>query len=311
MAFETKMAIPQFQAELLSNSPFSVLGKTMSELDGLIDQRRGDAYVKSLAPETMNDPQALYGAINQAPTIQSRALLSNSLSNMTEMKNLELLAEKSRMENALIPSKIQTANLEVQKTQSEIDKNKADVLTKEVAIVDREKEKDMAKIDRTAIAKSDLSTYDSAISTIDKLRKHKGLEAGTGASSVFNFIPGTDQKDFSAVVEQLKSENFLAGIKNMKGMGALSDAEGAKIASAIGNLDTGQSTEQFKESLNTIFNTFEAGKQRTQEQYKDVLNPEKVNEQNAQPNTEKKVVGRSKTKDGQTILFYSDGSYGQ
>ncbi|MGL6034941.1 MAG: hypothetical protein ACRC0N_07745, partial [Acinetobacter johnsonii] len=50
-------------------------------------------------------------------------------------------------------------------------------------------------------------------------------------------IPSTDARDFQARIENLKSQVFLPTVKALQGMGALSNAEGEKIASAVANLD--------------------------------------------------------------------------
>ncbi len=48
----------------------------------------------------------------------------------------------------------------------------------------------------------------------------------------------------------------------MKGMGALSDAEGARIEKAVASLDTSQSKKSFMNSLNIIKATLEKAQQK-------------------------------------------------
>lgn len=84
------------------------------------------------------------------------------------------------------------------------------------------------------------------------LIKHPGITSGTGWSHFASIVPGSAAKDFAAQVETLKAQVFMPAIQQMKGMGALSNTEGARVEAAISNLDTSQSTEQFKKSLEVI-----------------------------------------------------------
>ena len=95
-----------------------------------------------------------------------------------------------------------------------------------------------------------------ALQLVDTLLKHPGREWATGATFLSSYIPGTDAKDFASLVDTLKANAFLESIKSMKGFGALSDKEGAKLELAISNLDLSQSEESFIKSLNTMKETF-------------------------------------------------------
>lgn len=102
-------------------------------------------------------------------------------------------------------------------------------------------------------AQSQMDTINSTLATVDKVLNHPGLESGTGFGSDINaFFSGSEAADFRAVVDTLKSQQFLAQAKELKGMGALSDAEGARIERAVSSLNTNQSPEAFKESLGVI-----------------------------------------------------------
>ena len=105
----------------------------------------------------------------------------------------------------------------------------------------------------TTAAQDQLDTITSAISTVDGVMKHRGLEDGTGLGGDYNaWFNGTAAADFRAQVAVLKSQQFLAAAAQMKGMGALSDAEGARLEKAVASLDTAQSAEQFKNQLGVV-----------------------------------------------------------
>jgi hypothetical protein len=83
----------------------------------------------------------------------------------------------------------------------------------------------------------------------EKLFKHAGRKAGTGASSWMGNIPGTEAKGFQANLETFKSQTFLPMVSALKGMGALSDAEGKKITASVGALDPQMPEKEFEESI--------------------------------------------------------------
>jgi hypothetical protein len=93
--------------------------------------------------------------------------------------------------------------------------------------------------------------------TVDTILKHPGATGffygpGTFGGKMSGYIPGTDRKDIDALVTTLKSQQFMTGIKQMQGMGALSNSEGDKIASAVASLDLDQTPGAFKNALGVI-----------------------------------------------------------
>lgn len=77
----------------------------------------------------------------------------------------------------------------------------------------------------------------------------EGLSKTAGGWGVMAKIPGTDARSYSQQVETLKSQVFLNQVEKMKGMGALTDAEGARLEKAIASLDINLSKDQLKANL--------------------------------------------------------------
>jgi hypothetical protein len=99
------------------------------------------------------------------------------------------------------------------------------------------------------------TTVQEAKITINKLRNHPGLNAGTGASSTFdprNWIPGTAAYDFQEQNKQAEGQSFMAAREALKGAGQVTDFEGRKGEQAIANLRTAQSKEQYLDALTTL-----------------------------------------------------------
>ncbi|SDC25417.1 hypothetical protein [Paraburkholderia lycopersici] len=106
-----------------------------------------------------------------------------------------------------------------------------------------------------AVLQGGLATYDQALHTLDGLEKSPGLSKAVGFASSFPTLGGTDAANFEAQLDTFRAQNFLPMVANLKGMGALSDAEGKKLTDAVGALSTKQSEPAFRASLAGIKDT--------------------------------------------------------
>lgn len=101
---------------------------------------------------------------------------------------------------------------------------------------------------------SSISTQ-QALDQAESLFKHPGRAMGTGASSWTSMIPGTDAKGFKANLDTFKAQTFVPMVSALKGMGALSDAEGKKLSDSIGALDPTMPEKEFEASLKSVTRT--------------------------------------------------------
>jgi hypothetical protein len=121
-----------------------------------------------------------------------------------------------------------------------------------------------------AYSQSALDAFDRAIGTANRLLEHPGFNAGVGLPSINPLdgnlagmvVPGSPAADFRAELNALKAQVFLPMVQSMKGMGALSNAEGEKLTAAIGALDANMSESGFRSSLNRVIKDLQAYKQR-------------------------------------------------
>ena len=118
-------------------------------------------------------------------------------------------------------------------------------------------------------APADVATADRTLTYIDEVRKHPGLSMGTGVSSVFNSVPGTSGRDFDNRVKQLTSGAFLTAIDEMRGMGALSNAEGQTATAAVTRMDTSTSEEEFLAALKDYEDIVKLGRDRAASRIKE------------------------------------------
>ena len=117
-------------------------------------------------------------------------------------------------------------------------------------------------------ANNAVATFDNSLETIDKILNSKGFESAVGARIPFiDSLPGSDAQETIGLIETLESQNFLNQIEKMKGLGALSNAEGQKVSSAIGSLNRNMSEEAFKRSLNQIKQFLEKGRRNVIKKY--------------------------------------------
>lgn len=107
-------------------------------------------------------------------------------------------------------------------------------------------------------SQSAMDAFNRAIDSADRLLTHPGFSSAVGVKGLTGgllggwTVPGTDAADFKAELGALKAQVFLPMVQSMKGMGALSNAEGEKLTASIGALDQNMSEGAFKASLQRI-----------------------------------------------------------
>lgn len=142
---------------------------------------------------------------------------------------------------------------------------------------------EQAKRDKADAYNAGMDTLSRTIDTATKVINSPGFTGyfGTNLNPLSSrYIPGTDAADTEALVDTLKSQGFMSGIQQMKGMGALSNAEGQKVMDAIGNLSASQSEKSARAAINTIISTTQRAQQRMQQKYgKDIQTQSSIQSQ--------------------------------
>ena len=75
-------------------------------------------------------------------------------------------------------------------------------------------------------------------------------------------IPGTNAAGFASQLETFKAQTFLPQVQNLKGTGALSDAEGKRLTAAVGALDQKMKPAEFDAQLKIIENDLRKARAR-------------------------------------------------
>lgn len=140
-----------------------------------------------------------------------------------------------------------------------------------------------------------IASFDTMLGTLDRLSTHPGLSRSVGLYSKTPTIPGSDSANFQAELETFKSQAFIPMVAQLKGAGALSDAEGKKLTAAVGALDPRMGESAFRASIKRITDDMSAARGRLSG--------------GAQPQQQGgRTVTRTGTYGGRKVVQYSDGS---
>ena len=98
-----------------------------------------------------------------------------------------------------------------------------------------------------------VASFDSSLDTLSRLASHPGKSSAVGfGGTTSSLIPGTNAAGFASQLETFKAQTFLPQVQNLKGMGALSDAEGKRLTAAVGALDQKMKPAEFDAQLKII-----------------------------------------------------------
>lgn len=136
-----------------------------------------------------------------------------------------------------------------------------------------EKEKAEAKGKAEAEAQITLSTSLDEVQkmrdSVNGLLNSPGFDTIYGASGKLdprNLIPGTDASNASARRDQLDAMSFGMSIQKMRGMGALSDAEGKKVSAAYTRATSPKiSEEEARKAWTEVLGYLDTGEKRLRE----------------------------------------------
>lgn len=184
-----------------------------------------------------------------------------------EAKRQEILSAEAQRTVANFNAQIAAANSETQRGQLVLERDKfiADQKNKAGDVTNAAQDQfdnitqslELVKGLRAELSSSKGSIGTALAAQIPGVKT--GPAIGTTMGKLLALVPGTDAKDYRARLDTLKSQQFLTQAKQMKGMGALSDAEGARIERAVGSLDPDQSPEAFANALGVIESTLAKG----------------------------------------------------
>jgi hypothetical protein len=115
--------------------------------------------------------------------------------------------------------------------------------------------------EKVQTAEAGAAAIDNMLNTVERIKKNGRLDDVVGG--IEGRLPAVrdESVDAVALIETLGSQAFLAQIPNIKGMGALSNAEGEKLQAAFQNLSRTQSEKQFRANLDEASRLLKKGRE--------------------------------------------------
>jgi hypothetical protein len=145
-----------------------------------------------------------------------------------------------------------------------ITRQQVGTIPKNVAGAAAEEEIGKAQGQRESAAPNQIDSSTVALDLVKQIEEHPGRQGSTGWQANFPTLNGTQSKDFENLVEQAKSGAFLTAIQQMRGLGALSDAEGRAATAAVTRMNVATSDEGFMRAVRDYKQIVERGRTKAQ-----------------------------------------------
>ena len=111
-----------------------------------------------------------------------------------------------------------------------------------------------------------ITNLDNIINQVSYIQNHEGRYNGLPVDprvALKISLSPQQSYDYKSAVDTLKSQAFLNQVSQLKGLGALSNAEGEKVQTSLANLSISQSKKEFDRNLKIIIDTMNAAKVRS------------------------------------------------
>jgi hypothetical protein len=178
---------------------------------------------------------------------ETRKLAAEGVIKEAESKFAPQMAQAT-YQKLLTDTEVAKQNARVNAMNAQISRESNNLKRQELELKVQEARQKMDSTIREKAAEIDTArtSMDNMLNTADRILSTPKSVVGSAAGPVSSRIPTTTQStaDFEALVETLGSQAFMAQIPNLKGMGALSNAEGEKLQAALQNFSLKQSPEQ-------------------------------------------------------------------
>lgn len=208
----------------------------------------GDKVLANLPPQF--DPNALQATIAQGQTLTQR------LNDERQRQQQAEAARHNRSTEGLTAQGQQITMRGQNMTDSRA--REFNAVAQDANTVKREERKATADLTKN----SQIASFDTMLGTLDRLGAHPGLKRSVGVVGALPTMPGSDSANFQAELNTFQSQAFLPMVAQLKGMGALSDAEGKKLTAAVGALDPRMGEAAFRESVTRITEDMEQARER-------------------------------------------------
>ena len=176
-------------------------------------------------------------------------------------KDADIEIKKSELENKKLAAQLKRETDTLKRETGALKKQEI-----EAKMAANNKKLETEKTEKIQTAKDSYLSAMDTIQLISDIESHSGFSDYVGAkgiSSGFGLfddpVGGTEAAGVAGMVDTLSSQSFLNSVSQMKGMGALSNSEGKKLASSMSSLDPSMPEADFKKSLSVIRNITNRG----------------------------------------------------
>lgn len=211
---------------------------TVGLIGASIDPKKWTETFKA-APEIQEAQSKAQTAAAKAKFAESEAVLD------LQKKGWDITKIQEDIKIAKENSRIAALNAQISRENNSLKRDELGIKLQEL-----KEKRDESIRGKTAEVESARFNIDNMLNTADRVLKNPSLNSVLG--SIQGRLPAVlsdEANDAIALIDTLGSQAFLSQIPNVKGMGALSNAEGEKLQSAFQNLSRKQSEKQFRENL--------------------------------------------------------------
>jgi len=237
------------KAQAVGKSPTFVLGLIQASLAANPSGKDAAATLAAFGSEQRAQDQAPADLLKKQADATSAAAKAGAAP-QTEALGLAKTAQE--IQKSKDDTRIAELNTQIGQANSETSRGQLVLERDKLVQAQQQKTQDQGSATQDA--------YDSATALLDQIKgvaTHPGLNGGTGTMGGINaFFNSSDSNDFRKAVNGLKAPVFLNELSKLKAagvtLGAVTEAEGAKLESRIANLDVDQSTPQFKNQVGIL-----------------------------------------------------------
>lgn len=220
-------------------------------------------------------------------------------------QDITIRGQNISAQNAALSREIQRAEVQDKVLDRQIARETNQIKLEELRQkqLDVRSKADAARADRQAAAQGAVDTFSTALDSLNEIESSPGLKKAVGFNSAFPTVPGTDAANFEARLDTFKAQTFLPMVASLKGMGALSDAEGKKLSDAVGALSPKMSEDAFRSSIGKIRTQLESklGTVKRQFDYQEPAAPQQA--QQAQQTQQSQQAAPAQSAGGYSSLW--------
>ena len=196
---------------------------------------------RNLAPEELSIAQSkARKAAVDANFAESEAVID------LQKKGWDIFKIQEDIKIAKENNRIAAMNAQLARETNEIKRRQ---LEQKIAEAERKREQELR--DRVASVESANTNIDNMLNTADRILQTPigVVEDATGPIQSRLLTVDEDTANFEALIENLDAQAFLSQVPNLKGLGALSDAEGKKLTAALQNFNLKQGAPRLLDNI--------------------------------------------------------------